>query len=627
MLRLGTFNLYQFCPPTKFWYERSARNTYTEANWNQKKAWISQQLALMNCDIVGFQEIFSVGELRQLCNSAGYGYCLTVEEPRVSDEDQDVFVAPVVAIASRYPIISAEPVQIDATVLGDLPVGPDFRFSRAPIRAVIDVPNSGHVIVYVAHLKSKRPIATIPAEQPGDSWSDRVRENMRAISRGHAASLLQRGAEAACLYHRMTGDMRISEMAPIVVLGDLNDDPNSIPLRAATMQDRIFEIDEKGSSDWPNDTQREIYRNRFTDAYAIKPDATSPDRPATHYHRGRPGVLDYILVSNGLIEESPSNLGRVIAHDVYNDHIQGDGVGDRLQSDHGQVAISVKFDNMPTPYRFPGYGNAGPFNSPPGDALPQAVAAMTQGTVAATSVPSASPSNWTREDFVAAAGGVFKSFQSYDSWRGSDKHENFWRFYFDEDFGWVKSAYGSIPISTLHQKQKHSIEHIIPKSFLRSYLRTAQTDVRRGATVNPLNFIAAERGLNSARSSFPFDMEDDKVSRPFRIPLNPEAYRTTGLDAENEWVIPSRSRGDIARAIIYMVLVYQIDELYNGHIDTLRHWAKVDAPTPPEIAFNEWTKGRLGISNPLITSDLAVARKILDNDALMNTMQLQPPSG
>jgi len=77
---------------------------------------------------------------------------------------------------------------------------------------------------------------------------------------------------------------------------------------------------------------------------------------------------------------------------------------------------------------------------------------------------------------------------------------------------------------------------------------------------------------------------------------------TTGLDSENEWIIPSRTRGDIARALLYMTLTYGIDELYNRHLDTLVHWAKVDPPSAWELAYNEWTFNRLGIRNPFIAS-------------------------
>ena len=163
----------------------------------------------------------------------------------------------------------------------------------------------------------------------------------------------------------------------------------------------------------------------------------------------------------------------------------------------------------------------------------------------------------------------------------------------------------------------------MPRSFLSDDLtaKAVPTPVRRGATVNPFNFIAAERDLNSKRSSFPFDFQDDKVRRPYRIPLNPEAYRSTGLDHENEWVVPPHSRGDIARAILYMVLTYQIRELDNVHLDQLRHRAKIDPAALWALDFNVWVAAKHGISNPLIAPP-AQAPRWLDDDALMDSARL-----
>ncbi|WP_028581445.1 endonuclease [Desulfogranum japonicum] len=230
-----------------------------------------------------------------------------------------------------------------------------------------------------------------------------------------------------------------------------------------------------------------------------------------------------------------------------------------------------------------------------------------------------------RQNFIDQAGGIFQSSVGYDHWKSADKWSNFWSFFFDTNHGWVQSVYGSIPIDELYQKQRHSIEHIIPKTFLKEYLKKkgVPDSIRRGATVNPFNFAAAERRLNAGRSNFPFDMEDNTVSRPFRINLNPDAYMTTGLNEEKkEWIIPSRTKGDIARAILYMLLIYSIDELYTQHIETLVHWAKIDPPTAWELAYNEWVKGRLGINNPFI-ADAEKSRELLDNVELMNSLMLK----
>ncbi|MGB0750094.1 MAG: endonuclease, partial [Magnetospiraceae bacterium] len=188
------------------------------------------------------------------------------------------------------------------------------------------------------------------------------------------------------------------------------------------------------------------------------------------------------------------------------------------------------------------------------------------------------------------------------------------------------SAYGDIPITTLHQKRRYSIEHVVPRGFLSEYLRRngAATGIQRGSTVNPLNFVAAERAANAQRNSFPFDWDGDSIRRPRRLTLDPQVYVTVGFDHENQWVVPSRSRGDLARAILYMTIVYQVRDLYNSHVDQLRHWAKVDVATPWELDYNRWVAARLGIRNPFIDRPEAALRW-LDDDALMASIQSPSP--
>ncbi len=225
-----------------------------------------------------------------------------------------------------------------------------------------------------------------------------------------------------------------------------------------------------------------------------------------------------------------------------------------------------------------------------------------------------------RDEFLQQAGGVFVSYRDYDRWNGRDKYENFWAFFFDKDFGWVRSVYGDIPIEKLYQKS-HSIEHVVPKYTLQTQLEAKRTPraVVQGARTNPLNFLAADSGLNYLRADHPFDTDGDRPHSPPRIPLNPRASRFTGLDHESEWVVPVHSRGDVARRVLYMMLVYDIGGLYHENIQHLRRWALIDLPTPWELAFNDWVHRRLRIRNPLCTHDQNALQTILANDILFET--------
>ncbi|MGB0749612.1 MAG: endonuclease/exonuclease/phosphatase family protein, partial [Magnetospiraceae bacterium] len=406
-LKLATFNLYQFAAPGTFWYEEKARNSYTDADWAAKKDWIATRLAEMAADVVGFQEVFAVDALRDLCRAAGYAHFATVDTPQISPDNPRVFTAPVVALAARFPIQEAKAVGVDAAVKDQLPVEESFDFSRRPIRAVVDCPPHGPLVVVVAHLKSKRPIVPPPAFSDTADWDHKVQETLRATSRGHAAALLQRGAEAAALYHALTAQIATDPDMPIVVLGDLNDDPHSIPLEALTLSGPVHQIDGKAKADWPRAVRPALYTYRFYDAWILAAPKGAP-RPPTHFHGGEGGVLDYILVSNPLNAKNPHHIARVGACEIFNAHLQNDGVGNHKQSDHGQVAVTLAIKDQ---------------------TQPMAVAA-------APARPQASSAE--RDRFLHAAGGVFASPVDFGYWESRDKYENFWAFFFDHDYGWVK---------------------------------------------------------------------------------------------------------------------------------------------------------------------------------------------
>ncbi|MGK7937574.1 MAG: endonuclease [Xenococcaceae cyanobacterium] len=228
-----------------------------------------------------------------------------------------------------------------------------------------------------------------------------------------------------------------------------------------------------------------------------------------------------------------------------------------------------------------------------------------------------------RDEFLDLAGGVYESNTYYSSWRGDDKYENFWAFFDDDSADYARSIYAGIDVDVLLRKKKHSIEHIIPKSFLKEYLKSANkpSTVVRGSTVNPLNFAACHRDINTKRSNFPFDIEGDRIIRSHTVHLEP-IYSDYGLDRENEWIIPEKTRGDIARAVLYMCIIYEINELYGEHLNVYRNWAKIDPPNIWEIEFNKWVFQKHGIKNPLTTENPVDSISLLNDEELLNSILL-----
>ncbi|BCS88167.1 endonuclease/exonuclease/phosphatase family protein [Pseudodesulfovibrio sediminis] len=339
--RCATFNLYQYVEPPSCWYDKD--NFYTLADWESKNTWIKRQVVALGADVVGFQEVFSQESLKELMATIGYPYFATVDTPVMSDEITGIFVRPVVALASKHPIANVGPVEVASTIQHDLPVPDEFNFSRVPLRAEIEIADGLAVTVYVAHLKSKRPMVMEPTFGDDTSWQVKVRECMRATSRGQAASLLQRGAEASALYHEVTRVLGDTDNLPIVVMGDLNDDEESIPIEALSYKGRVYSIAGVPYGDLPMEAKRAAYSNKLYDAFFMAPNQEGGVRPPTHYHMGRGGTLDYIFMSNAFNLKNRNHVGRVVDFAVHGDHLNGDGVGDHKQSDHAQVLAEIEF--------------------------------------------------------------------------------------------------------------------------------------------------------------------------------------------------------------------------------------------------------------------------------------------
>lgn len=193
-----------------------------------------------------------------------------------------------------------------------------------------------------------------------------------------------------------------------------------------------------------------------------------------------------------------------------------------------------------------------------------------------------------------------------------------------DKYPYIKSIYGGIEVDELWSKKEHSIEHIFPKKLIKDYFKNKEIsdEIIKGATTNPLNFAAAHRKINSLRGHLPFDIEEDEVKRTVKIYCESN-YDPWGIDHESEWVIPEISRGNVARAMLYMCLTYGIKELYQEHINAYRNWCKIDPPNLIELEYNEWVYEKHGIRNPFITSDVDEMLDLLNDKELLGSIMVE----
>jgi endonuclease I len=202
-----------------------------------------------------------------------------------------------------------------------------------------------------------------------------------------------------------------------------------------------------------------------------------------------------------------------------------------------------------------------------------------------------------RDTFVARAGGVFTYYRAWHHVAAREKRALLWDFYASAHALAAPALYSDAPVRSLLERRRHSIEHVVPRAVLRRWLSGARRRVRNGACANPLNLVPEDTRVNTLRGDAAFDLEGDPVIVPTRAGPDAPSLAPIGLDAEGQWVPPRRSRGDVARAVLYMTLVYRLPLPLDSR---WLAWLRADPPSETERAFSRWTRARWRIGNPLV---------------------------
>ncbi|MDC5851778.1 endonuclease/exonuclease/phosphatase family protein [Vibrio europaeus] len=308
-LSFATANLFNFVEPPKAFYD--FENIYDGEAWQEKCRWTQEKLTSLDADIVGVQEVFSIDAARRLFEELGYPHFAVVDEPHL--EQDYICSQPVVAIASRYPIISVSAVTPPSSIEECYQVkAPDF--SRKPIYATVDVPDIGEVAVYVCHLKSQRPTDSLDAEKSHSLV-------------GQWLSSQQRGWEAVMLRLFMEQQYN-NHPIPTVLMGDMNQTITSNITGLLTQQ--------------VNEDDKQL---RLRDSWQLQStSAIESERPPTHYHFAKGNVLDYILLSQEFQPDSQYSMADVTGYQTLDAHLINPSFEkDRQASDHAFVAVTVQF--------------------------------------------------------------------------------------------------------------------------------------------------------------------------------------------------------------------------------------------------------------------------------------------
>lgn len=329
-LRVGTFNLFQFVEPPYSWYTKN--NSFSKGRWAQKLSWIKKQIDAMNCDIIGFQEVFSNDALEKLTKELGFDYFVTVDTAKLDKKDPSVFISTTVAIACKYPILEVQEVPVDKNSILKHNFEGHFEFSRTPIKALIELPNKQNITVYVNHFKSNRLNELEYVFNKDHTLEEKINKTKDALEKNLSKALKQRLCETSSLFY----DLKKTN-TPIISMCDLNDKEFSLTIEAFTNE--AYHDDKKENSYILHD----VYDLDDKEIYNPHPEQKEIKRTPTSYFEGRGNVLDYIFVSKEFDSKEKDSIGKINSYEVFNEHLHNNPHGTLLESDHAQVVCEILF--------------------------------------------------------------------------------------------------------------------------------------------------------------------------------------------------------------------------------------------------------------------------------------------
>lgn len=325
--RIGTFNVFNLISADHPYYE--PRNRYSPAEFQKKTAWIGAQLDRMQADVVGFQEVFHGSALQSALDKSER---FRGVRPLVvgTSEQQSPAMNPGVALAARgeAELLAAVTEFPDDAKLNDPTLTVSISaFSRPVLKAKVQLFAGVEAIVFVAHLKSKRPQYAANEEQTNPVH--------RALAT--ARSLVRRAAEACALRTLLVREMANST-TPVIVLGDLNDTDRAVTTQIIAGDPPFYKL--------PADRKRPAWDVLLYSAQEIQLRQSTRDIYFTHIFNGFYESLDHILVSEEFYGRNPRRVAELDYVQVFTDHLIDEAHTfedvPKTESDHGQVVARLR---------------------------------------------------------------------------------------------------------------------------------------------------------------------------------------------------------------------------------------------------------------------------------------------
>ena len=330
-IRVGTFNLFQFVEPPFSWYTK--REKFTKEEWEEKISWINKQISNMNCDVIGFQEVFSKDALKDLLFELGFKYFKTIDNAKIDKKNESVYISTTVALASKFPIKNLKKVQTDFSTLKKHNLEGFFKFAREPIKATIVLPNQIEISLYVCHLKSNRENEFEYIFTKDEKLEDKLTKVKTALENNYSMSLKQRLCEASSLFSDIKRNNK-----PSILVCDLNDREFSLTIDALT--NKRYHNETLKKDDFLLVDAYHLFEKKV---YNPHPEFKGIKRTPTSYFAGKGNVIDFIFVSKHFDKKNKNSIAKVTNYEILDMHLQKNQNGSLLNSDHAQVVCELEF--------------------------------------------------------------------------------------------------------------------------------------------------------------------------------------------------------------------------------------------------------------------------------------------
>lgn len=319
-LSFATINLYNLQVPRRKTYPNST--PLLRAEYDAKLRFLAGKLRETAADVYGFQELWAARAIRDAFDRAKM-----LDDYEFIARDAPGIGQPQVALAARKGMIdfAGRAPDADAWWVEDFPSELVLKKRRTIeqvrveiggfSRPVLDVTlkplgpaGAPAMRVFVAHLKSKRPIWL---DQP-EASRDEVRAHAGAI--GQALASIRRTAESAALRVLLNQAMA-GNQTPHVVLGDLNNGSLSVSTSILTGDPRYKIIE----------TSRDVSGKRadlgLYSVERLQQYRSQRHTMFTHEYENKLETLDHILVSEEFYDHSVNRVWSFVETRIWNDHL------------------------------------------------------------------------------------------------------------------------------------------------------------------------------------------------------------------------------------------------------------------------------------------------------------------